>query len=211
MHLSSLLSHAITLAENNRGNGSNICECRLDPPSSPLWAIYQWSKPQRFDWHAQFFWWKMKNFRKKKLYVWSICVIIQAWLSHVYRRDDVVTLFKVTHPGWVQLICRARVAIKRRLYWQVDSHPLNDSVCSAFDGKGMRKQVPRMKGVIVNIQESCFTLCCTAALQVITLVSLWPRMMLTLWMDLSPFHKIPTESGGVQMSPGVPFWKQLNK
>lgn len=176
-----------------------------------MWAINQWAKPQQFDWNVQFFSEKNEKLQKNKLCVRSICVIIQAWLPHVYRRDDVVTLFKVTHPGWVQLICRAWVAIKRRLYWQVDSHPLNDSVCSAFDGKGTRKQVPWMKGVIVNIQESCFTLCCTAALQVITLISLWPRMTPTRRMDLSPFHKIPAESGGVQKSPRVPFWKQLNK
>lgn len=74
IHLSSLLSHAITLTENNRGNGSNICECRLDPPSSPMWAIYQWSKPQWIDWHVQFFSEKNEKLQKNKLCVWSICV-----------------------------------------------------------------------------------------------------------------------------------------
>lgn len=36
---------------------------------------------------------------------------------------------KVSHPWPFMLICHALATIKRRLYWQVNSHPLTDSIC----------------------------------------------------------------------------------
>lgn len=68
-----------------------------------------------------------------------------------------------------------------------------------------------MNGVIVNIQESRFTLRCTVAPQVITLDSLWPRTTQTHRLDLSPFHEIPAESKGVQKSPTVPLLKAIEE